>query len=267
MPDGQVSGGRKLAERIQKNIFEVTGLSCSVGIAPNKLLAKMASEFHKPQGISVVYESDIEPLIWPLACRKINGIGPKAGAKLEALGIVTIGQLAAQSLPWLIKHFGKSYGAWLYASSHGHDERPVVTQSEPVSMSRETTFARDLHVGDDKAELGAIFTRLCERVAEVLQRKGYAGRTIGVKLRYANFQSVTREITIDTFTQDAHTIRQVAGQCLKRVPLVQSIRLLGVRVGGLVHWDGQQQQLLGALPSRSRRTSPRRDPLSLPLFE
>ena len=267
VPGGQAEGGRRLAERMQQQILAVTGLTCSVGVAPNKLLAKMASEFRKPQGISIVYAPDVPTQIWPLPCRKINGIGPKAGAKLESLGIATIGALAAQSLPWLVQHFGKSYGAWLHAASHGLDERPVVTESEPVSMSRETTFAHDLHADHDKQELGAIFTRLCERVAEDLQRKGYAGRTIGVKLRYANFKSVTREITVDAFTQDARTIRQVAGQCLKRVPLQQSIRLLGVRVGGLVHWDAEHQHAHVAGAIGIRKTSSKGDPLSLPLFE
>ena len=266
-PGGQAEGGRVLAMQLQQAIFAATGLTCSVGVAPNKLLAKMASEFNKPQGVSVLQPQDLEAQIWPLPCRKINGIGPKAGAKLEALGIVSIGDLARQPLPWLVQHFGKAYGAWLHAASHGLDERPVVTESEPVSMSRETTFARDLHARDDRAELTAIFTQLCERVADDLQRKGYAGRTIGVKLRYANFKSVTREITVDTFTQEASAIRRVAGQCLKRVPLEQSIRLLGVRVGGLVHWDAAKQQAQGEVLGSGRKAGAKGDLWSLPLFD
>ena len=266
VPGGQDDGGRVLAQRLQQAIFAATGLTCSVGVAPNKLLAKMASEFNKPRGISIVQQQDLQAMIWPLPCRKVNGIGPKASAKLEALGITTIGQLAAQNQPWLVQHFGKAYGAWLHAASHGHDERPVVIESEPVSMSRETTFAHDLHAVHDKAELGAIFTRLCERVAEDLQRKGYAGRTIGIKLRYANFQSVTRDITVEAFTQDAATIRQIAGLCLKRVPLTQNLRLLGVRVGGLAHWDAQRMQAVHSqFPVRSRRNA-QADGYTLPLF-
>lgn len=267
VPGSQAEGGRVLAMQLQQAIFAATGLTCSVGVAPNKLLAKMASEFNKPQGVSVLQPQDLEAQIWPLPCRKINGIGPKAGAKLEALGIVSIGDLARQPLPWLVQHFGKAYGAWLHAASHGLDERPVVTESEPVSMSRETTFARDLHARHDRAELTAIFTQLCERVADDLQRKGYAGRTIGVKLRYANFKSVTREITVDTFTQEASAIRRVAGQCLKRVPLEQSIRLLGVRVGGLVHWDAAKQQAQGEVLGSGRKAGAKGDLWSLPLFD
>ena len=233
VPGGQRDGGRSLARLIQKAILDATGLTCSIGVAPNKLLAKMASEFNKPKGISVVFEDDLQTKIWPLPCRKINGIGPKAEEKLKAQGIQTIGDLAARERAWLIEHFGKSYGAWLHDAAWGRDDRPVVLESEPVSMSRETTFERDLHAVRDKAELGAIFTRLCEQVAADLQRQGYVGKTIGIKLRYDNFKSVTRDQTLDHYTADAKTIRHTAGLCLKRVPLDKRLRLLGVRVGSL----------------------------------
>ena len=121
----------------------------------------------------------------------------------------------------------------MHEAAWGRDERPVVTESEPVSMSRETTFERDLHAGRDRAELSAIFTDLCERLAADLARKGYAGRTIGIKLRYDDFQIATRDMTIEHYTADAKTIRQAAGQCLKRVDLSRRLRLLGVRVGKL----------------------------------
>jgi len=233
VPGGQREGGRVLARLIQKSIFEATGLTCSIGVAPNKLLAKMASEFDKPNGISVIHDSDLARLIWPLPCRKINGIGPKADARLQGHGIRTIGELAARERAWLVEHFGRSYGAWLHDAAHGRDERPVVTDSEPVSMSRETTFDRDLHAVHDRAELGAIFTALAEAVAGDLQRKGYVGKTIGIKLRFDDFKIVTRDQTVAEHTSDARRIRQVAGQCLKRVDLSRRLRLLGVRVGTL----------------------------------
>lgn len=233
VPGGQREGGRVLARLIQKSIFQATGLTCSIGVAPNKLIAKMASEFKKPNGISIVQMDDLQGLIWPLPCRKINGVGPKADARLQGHGIHTIGDLAQRERMWLVEHFGKSYGAWLHEVSWGRDERAVQTESEPVSMSRETTFDRDLHAVRDRTELGAIFTQLCEQVADDLQRKGYVGKTIGVKLRYDNFQIVTRDTTIDHFTHDAASIRRQAGLCLKRVDLSRRIRLLGVRVGSL----------------------------------
>jgi DNA polymerase IV len=233
VPGGQREGGRVLARLIQRAIFERTGLTCSIGVAPNKLIAKMASEFNKPNGITVLYEADVQAKIWPLPVRKINGIGPKSGEKLLKLHLRTIGDIASADREWLVDNFGRSYGAWMHDAAWGRDDRPVVTESEPVSMSRETTFDRDLHAVRDRTELGAIFTDLCMRVAEDLQRKGYVGKTIGIKLRYDDFRIATRDQTIEVFTADGATIRKVAGQCLKRVDLSRKLRLLGVRVGKL----------------------------------
>jgi DNA polymerase-4 len=235
VPGGQREGGRVLARLLQKAIFDATGLTCSVGVAPNKLLAKMASEFNKPNGISIVFEEDLQSKIWPLACRKINGIGPKADEKLKAHGISLIGELAARDEQWLMDTFGKATGSWMHRAAWGRDERPVVLESEPVSISRETTFERDLHAVRDKAELGAVFTRLCEQLAADLQRKGYVGKTIGIKLRYDDFKTATRDQTIAQSTDDAKVIRHTAGQCLKRVPLQKKLRLFGVRIGTLSH--------------------------------
>jgi DNA polymerase-4 len=122
----------------------------------------------------------------------------------------------------------------MFNAAHGRDDRAIVLDSEPVSISRETTFDRDLHAVRDKAELGSIFTRLCEQVAQDLQRKGYVGKTIGIKLRYDDFKCVTRDQTLDVYIADAQAIRHAAGLCLKRVPLDQRLRLLGVRVGSLM---------------------------------
>ena len=238
VPGADVDGGRELARCIQQRIFETTRLTCSIGIAPNKLLAKLASEFQKPNGISVVTLDDLQSLVWPLPCRKVNGIGPRSDEKLRSLGLHTVGDIAARDPEWLVETFGKSYGAWLHEASWGRDERPVVTHSEPVSFSRETTFERDLHAVRDRAELGGIFTRLCEQVAGDLQRKGYVGRTIGVKLRFDNFHTVTRDTTIDEPTADAALIRRQAGLNLKRVDLSRRIRLLGVRVGKVARLAG-----------------------------
>jgi DNA polymerase IV len=224
---------RDVAGAIKEAVHAGTGLTCSIGVAPNKLLAKIASELDKPDGLTIVRPADVATRIWPLPARRINGIGPKSSAKLEALGIRTIGELAAADLQWLIDRFGQHYGGWLCDAAHGRDERPIVTESEPVSISRETTFERDLSATRDRDTLSRIFTDLCVGVAGDLQRKGYAGRTIGLKLRYDNFKTVTRARTIAVPTQDAQTIRRAAGECLKRVPLDRRLRLLGVRVGAL----------------------------------
>ena len=227
-------GVRALAQEIRNNVRRVTGLSCSMGVTPNKLLAKIASELDKPDGLSLLTEADVPARIWPLPVRRINGIGPKAGAKLLALGIHTIGELAARDRAWLVGQFGRSYGRWLHDAAHGRDDRPVETRGEPVSMSRETTFERDLHAVRDRAELSHIFTRLAEQVARDLQRKGYAGRTIGIKLRFDDFRTVTRDLTLPQPVSDAAAIRHAAGQCLRRVDLTRRLRLLGVRAGSLV---------------------------------
>jgi DNA polymerase-4 len=224
---------REVAAHIQQAVHEATGLSCSIGVTPNKLLSKMGSELDKPAGITILRESDIVSRIWPLPVRKINGIGPKAGARLETLGIHTIGDLAKTEPGLLVENFGRSFGAWMNEASHGRDDRPVVTYSEPKSISRETTFENDLHPVGDRAQLSGIFTELCVKLAGDLQRKGYAGKTIGLKLRFDNFKTVTRDQTIETPTQDAALIRRAAGECLKRIPLDRRIRLLGVRVGAL----------------------------------
>jgi DNA polymerase-4 len=224
---------RDVAKAIKESVRAETGLSCSIAVAPNKLLAKISSELDKPDGLTMLAAEDIARRIWPLPARKINGIGPKASAKLEALGVRTIGELAHAEPLWLLEHFGRSYGAWLHEAANGRDDRPVETFSEPKSISRETTFERDLHAVRDRDLLTEIFTGLCNGVADDLRRKGYAGKTIGLKLRYDDFHTVTRDQTIASPTQDARTIRRAAGECLKRVPLERRIRLLGVRVGAL----------------------------------
>lgn len=229
---------RDVAKALKVAVHEATGLSCSVAVAPNKLLAKIASELDKPDGLTLLRPDEVATRIWPLPPRRINGIGPKASAKLDALGVSTIGALARAELAWLIDHFGRNYGAWLHEAANGRDERDVVTSSEPRSISRETTFERDLSVRRDRDELSRIFTDLCQRLAGDLRRKGYAGRTIGVKLRFDNFQTVTRDQTIAAPTQDAQAIRHAATECVKRIALERRIRLLGVRIGTLTPAGG-----------------------------
>ncbi len=224
---------RDVGRELKQAVRDATGLSCSVGLAPNKLVAKIASELDKPDGLTVVTEHDVAIRLSPLSVRRLNGVGPKSAAKLARLGIATIGELADSDPAWLRQHFGASYGAWLVAAARGQDDRPVVTESEPKSISRETTFERDLHAVRDKRQLSAIFSELCVDVSNDLQRKRYVGRTIGIKLRFDDFRTVTRDQTIAAPTDDPAAIRRAAGECLKRVDLARRIRLLGVRVGSL----------------------------------
>ena len=224
---------REVALALKIAVRQATGLSCSIGIAANKLLAKIASELDKPDGLTLLPEAELPRRVWPLPARRINGIGPKSSARLEGIGIRTIGELASTDVALLVEHFGSHYGAWMHEAANGRDQRPVVTHSEPQSISRETTFDRDLHPRRDREELSGIFSELCEGLSGDLVRKGYAGKTIGIKLRYDNFKTVTRDRTIEHPTQDARAIRRAAGECLKRVPLDRRIRLLGVRIGTL----------------------------------
>ncbi|HZV93690.1 MAG TPA: DNA polymerase IV [Caldimonas sp.] len=267
LPGVDADGGRAAGLRMKASVREATGLTCSIGITPNKLLSKIASELDKPDGLTLLEHADIPARIWPLAARKVNGIGPKAALKLAEMGLHTIGDIAAADPLVLVARFGRSFGAWLHEASHGRDERPVVTQSEPVSISRETTFERDLHAVRDRAELGAVFTDLCSKLGGDLSRKGYAARTIGIKLRFDDFTTATRAQTLPAHTLDGREIRKAAGQCLKRVDLSRRLRLLGVRAAGLEKLSDLVAR--GALESRPRPARARRDEHladELPLF-
>lgn len=223
-----------LARRLKDAVREATGLSCSIGISPNKLVSKIASDLDKPGGISILTAEDIPLRLWPLPASRINGIGPKSTERLTRLGIRTIGELAHAPQESLIRHFGEHAGRWLHRAAHGIDERPVTTRSEPKSISRETTFERDLHPVNDRAELSAILHSLCERLAADLSGKRYDSQRIGIKLRFADFSTLTRDHTLPTAIADRASILRAARECLRRVPLDRRLRLLGVRAGGLL---------------------------------
>ena len=224
---------RALGGRIKAAVTQATGLTCSIAIAPNKLLAKIGSELDKPDGLTILSMTDLESRIWPLAAKKVNGIGPRANERLANIGIGTVGELAAADPALLQEHFGRTYAEWLARVARGIDERVIVVSSEPKSMSRETTFERDMHVVRDRSILTPALTGLCARVAGDLQRKGYAGRTVGLKIKFADFKIVTRDLSLPEPVAEAAAIRRAVGECLKRVRLDRRIRLIGVRVGSL----------------------------------
>lgn len=219
-----------IARKIKQRIQAETGLTCSIGIAPNKLLAKMASELDKPDGLTILAAGDVESRIWPLGVRKLPGIGPKTEARLVALGIRTIGELAALPIERLVQELGRSYGAYLYEAARGIDDDPIVTHWEPKSRSRETTFQED--VGDWQ-QLARTLAGLAREVAEDLRDEGYRGRAIGIKVRFADFETHTRVKTLPEPTASETTIRKAAFECLGRLKLDRRVRLLGVRVGEL----------------------------------
>lgn len=225
---------RELAHRLRRAVKEATALTCSIGVASNKMLAKIASDLNKPDGVTILQDDDIQALIWPLPVSRINGVGPKATARLAQLGIASIGQAAKADPGMLQQHFGTRFARWLLQAAHGHDARPVVTHPEIKSVSRETTFERDLDVVHDRQRLSATFLSLCQQLEGDLVTKQRAGRTVSIKLRFDDFTTVTRDLTLAAPVHDATAIHAAAGQCLKRVDFGRRIRLFGVRISNLV---------------------------------
>jgi len=239
-----------LGQRLKAAVKDATGLTCSVAISPNKLLSKIGSDLEKPDGLVILTHDDIPTRIWPLPVSRINGIGPKATARLQSLNIHTIAQLAQAPAELLQVHFGLTYAKWLLRVASGHDDRPLVTQSQPKSISRETTFERDLDVVRDRAELSACLLRLCEQVSADLSRKQVLGRTVGIKLRFDDFKTVTRDQTLGYATADPEQIVQAARQCLKRVTFKARLRLLGIRISSLEPYDSHATTTLSDVQLR-----------------
>lgn len=219
-----------LAREIKKKIYEVTGLTCSIGVAKNKLLAKIASDMQKPDGLTIIKEEDIEGRIWKLAVRKLQGVGPKTELHLKGLGINTIGDLAALTIDKLIAIFGESYGRYLHEASRGIDDNPLVIHWEPKTMSRETTFQTDT---DKWQEIARNLAALTREVVEDLRQRGYKGKTVTVKIRFNDFRTHTRAMTMDKLSDEVETIRRAAFNCLSRFELKKRVRLIGVRVSTL----------------------------------
>ena len=220
-----------IVERIKAGIYEKTGLTCSIGIAPNKLLAKIASDMQKPNGLTVLTEDDIEGRLWPMPIRKLYGIGPKTEEHLKAMNIATIGKLAALSVEILVQRFGPSYGHYLHEAARGIDESPLVTHWEPKSFSRETTFQEDVK---NWQIIARTIAELTKEVVSDLTGKGYCARTITLKIRYSDFRTVTRACSAHEAVKKEDEIRRLAFSCLKRVDLMgKKVRLVGVRVSNL----------------------------------
>jgi len=220
----------EIAREIKKKIKDETGLTCSIGIAPNKLLAKMASDMQKPDGLTILTEDDIRSRIWPLSVRKLWGVGPKTETYLKERGVQTIGDLASLSLDRLIEEFGPSYGNYLYEASRGIDESPLVTHWEPKSISRETTFQRDV---DNWQVIAKNLADLTREVVTSMKEEGYQGRTVTVKIRFNDFKTYTRAKTLSRHTDSEEEIRKAAFDCLGRIELKKKVRLIGVRASNL----------------------------------
>jgi len=220
----------QMSHEIKQRIREHTGLSCSIGIAPNKLLAKIASDMQKPDGLTVISMENIESRIWPLPVRKLWGVGPKTEAYLRGISVRTIGDLASLPLDKLVEHFGKSYGHYLFEASRGIDDSPLTTHWEPKTISRETTFQTDT---EDWQTIAKNLAALIKETVDDLRQRGYKTNNVTVKIRFSDFQTQTRAKTVDEPTDNLEVIRKVAFYCLNRFELKKKVRLVGVRIGGL----------------------------------
>lgn len=219
-----------IVRKIKTGIKEKTGLTCSIGIGPNKLLAKTASDMQKPDGVTVLTAYDIESRLWPMPIRKLYGVGPKTEEHLKKMCIETVGQLAALPLEKLIEHFGRAYGYYLYEASRGIDDSPLITHWEPKSISREVTYQEDAR---EWQVIARTLAELTKEVVEDMKQQGYKAKTVTIKLRFSDFRTFTRAKTIPDYTDSEEEIRKAAFACLKRIELNRRVRLVGVRSSNL----------------------------------
>jgi DNA polymerase-4 len=243
----------EIARAIKNEIHETTGLRASVGLAPNKFMAKIASDIRKPDGFVVIEQSEIEAFLRDLPISRLWGVGPKTEVRLHEIGFRTIGDVAAADRESLVRRLG-SLGEHLYQLSHGQDERPVVPNWEPKSISSETTFEEDTN---DRDLLLATILELSDHVAQRLRKDGYRARKVTMKLRYSSFSTHTKQHSLDKLVQTGEDIAAVARGLFGQFPLKQKIRLIGVAAGDL-HRDGDEPQQLQLFT----QSTPRKEKLS-----
>ncbi|MGD9695501.1 MAG: DNA polymerase IV [Thermoleophilia bacterium] len=224
---------RAVADGIRLAVAERVRLSCSLGVATCKVVAKVASDVDKPGGVTVVDEGAEAAFLAPMRLRTLPGVGPRTEQRLAAAGLSTVGELAALDDAALRDLVPGRYGEELRSRARGVDPRPVASvPAERISISNERTFERDIA---DGAELDAVGREMAEGVAETLRSRGRVARTITVKLRYADFRTVTRAQTVGAATDDATVIWRTARGLIARALADRSdpLRLLGVGVSGL----------------------------------
>jgi DNA polymerase-4 len=240
----------KIAAAIKKDIKETTALNASVGLAPNKFLAKIASDLKKPNAFVVVAESEIETFLRDLPISRLWGVGPKTEQRLRDLGFKTIGDVAAASRESLIRSLG-SLGEHLFQLSHGKDDREVEPNWEPKSVGSETTFGQDTA---DRELLLAMILELADHVAERLRKDGYRARKVTLKLRYSDFETHTKQQSLKKAIVTGEEIAQVARGLFATFPMKKKIRLIGVSAGDLLGRDGdpQQLQLFGEVSNKEK---------------
>lgn len=221
-----------VARAIRNEVQETTGLTVSVGVGPNRLVAKIASDYKKPDGLTVVPPGRVEEFLMPLSIRKLQGVGPATEKRLQdAFGIRTIADLRRVPQASLVDRLGR-YGVQLYRFARGEDDRSVVTESVRKSYSSERTYSEDLA---DPQEIENEITRQAEQVAAGMAKRELVGSTVVVKVRYENFETVTRSFTLTAPSNDPQRIAATAFMLLGRTEAhSRPVRLLGVGVSKLV---------------------------------
>lgn len=239
----------KVGRAIKDDILRETGLVASIGIAPSKFLAKLASDLDKPDGFRVIEPDQVRAVLDPLPVSKIFGVGPRTAKRLEAQGVLTVGDLASREREEVQRGFGAS-GAWIHDLAHGIDPRRVNPVRVEKSHGMERTFATDI---TDREELKLILYEFCEEVAWELRHRGLRGRTITLKARYANFKTLTRSHTLDYPVNLGRRIYAVCRELLERVP-PGPLRLLGVQLSQLedVRVPVQAELFGDSAPARPR---------------
>lgn len=219
---------REIAQKIKQEILERTGLTASAGVAPNKFLAKVASDYKKPNGLTVIPPERVESFLNNLPVRKFPGVGPVTEQKLASMGILTSNHLRRLSLEELQQAFGKS-GGWYYRISRGEDDRPVSSGGVRKSLGAEDTFAKDLsELPDMERELSAIAQKVWAR----LEKRELGGKTVTLRMTYANFDKITRSRTLETAMSSAE---EILGHALDLLRLTEAgperpVRLLGIQL-------------------------------------
>jgi DNA polymerase IV (DinB-like DNA polymerase) len=232
---------RQLALRIKDTIATEEKLSCSVGVAPSKSVAKIASDFQKPDGLTIIEPERVIAFLKPLSVSRISGIGRKTEEKLRALGIETIGQLAAQSRARMADLFGK-YGVWMWQISNGIDEEEVRSRERIKSMSTEKTFDED--VGDRGLVMREI-EAMAREIHTRLKDQEYFFKSVGIKIRFEDFSTFTRSHSIPEYTGSLDVIIETARKLLAEFETdKRKIRLIGVKLSNLRKMDRSQETLL-----------------------
>ncbi|MEU6225125.1 DNA polymerase IV [Streptomyces sp. NPDC047042] len=224
---------RLAGAKLRADIRAVTGLTGSVGLAASKMLAKIASEQAKPDGLVVIEPGTERALLGPMSVRTLPGVGPATGDHLRRAGISTVDELAEAGEDELVRLLGKAHGHALYAMALAHDERPVVAERETKSVSVEDTYDVDIH---DRGRVGTEVQRLADRCVRRLRGAGLSGRTIVLKVRRYDFSTLTRSETLRGPTDDPAVVREAAARLLEAVDTTGGVRLLGVGVSGLADY-------------------------------